>query len=213
MEIYDPTSIETDTLRGLARRAKAERLPPGEATLNYFFERTREKPFEVVLKPSSVFSAQRHALEFDRGGCSQKNLTLAAMLIRLGFKDIEFIRIPFRWVDQTIFFPENLKKLAEQMSITYHTILAVKVPWQESRLHLDATWDKFMREELGFPSSRSLGIIPAESGRQNFRSLDELDAHLKIRESHRSQNEIDTRNAFYQALDAWIAEKRSLQPA
>jgi len=167
------------------------------------YERVRDIPYAVIPE---LNDAQKYVeiFKYGRGSCTPKHLLLGNMFQRLGML-VLYAVYPFRWDEAEISYPLGLKRLAEQLPISYH--LACRVDIEGKLILVDATLDPAM-QKLGLlvnlawdgVSDTLLPITPCG---------DEQIYHPS--EVYLMQAQYEAKSlAFYDKLNQWLEEVRKL---
>jgi hypothetical protein len=137
-----------------------EGLSPVEQRIS-IFSHIRDIPYAIIPGWLGEDDLIRMMVTENRGWCGPKHQLLAWMFERVGIT-IRFIQIPFRWQDQKVKYPDQLKDLLPFLPSTTH--LCCTALLDKSWRLLDATWDPPLRK-AGFPINNPWdgisGTIPA----------------------------------------------------
>lgn len=176
-----------------------------------------------VLTPQAVFGIVRDMpylrassrrpesiIEEWRGTCSGKHYLLDRLFGELGYKT-ELIMCTHQFTsDNTIHFPDFLRKIVAEQPVTdVHTYLRL---WTGSRwMDVDATWPKAAKE-LGMPVNTHFEIgvdttiacdpielLPVPQGV-------DLQTYKERLIEHYCGNEADLRNRFIEGLTCWLGD-------
>lgn len=166
------------------------------------FEKIRDIPYAVVpelLEPERYLEI----LKENKGSCTPKHFLLCNMYQRLGIT-VLYVVYPFRWDELEIDYPSNLRKLAEQMPLSYH--LACKADIGGNLVLLDATIDKPL-ERLGLPVNKNWDgltdtLLP-------IKPRGEEQIYHPSEASHIEATLDESSLAFYGKLNSWLEDIRS----
>lgn len=116
-----------------------------EARLS-IYRQIRNMPYAVI--PELVDAAgYRAILKLGRGSCTPKHFLLCNMYQKLGML-VLYAVYPFRWDESEIDYPPRLRRLAEELPLSYH--LACRVDIDGELVLVDATLDPALAK-LGLP--------------------------------------------------------------
>jgi len=143
-----------------------------------------------------------------KGSCTPKHIFLGRYLKKIGVP-FKFLFIPFYYRKMDLDFPTDKKEIVENMPISYHLALKVKIgaAWRI----VDVTWDSKLK---GFPTTKDwyansdmkLGVIPEE--------IIEIDRDPEEFEKKKvakfTEDEKVARKLFYEFFDEFLEESRKL---
>jgi len=170
------------------------------------YQRIRDIPYAVIPQ---LVDAERYVdiLRLGKGSCTPKHFLLCNMYQRLGLL-VLYVVCPFRWDewDETEFnYPLQLKKLAEELPISYH--LACKVEIDGKLVLVDVTLDSALKN-AGLPVNQdwdgvSDTLLPMNPcGEEQF---------YHPSEAYLMQAQYDEKSlAFYSELNSFFEEARRL---
>lgn len=116
-----------------------------EARLS-IYQQIRNMPYAVI--PELVDAeGYRAILKLGRGSCTPKHFLLCNMYQQLGML-VLYAVYPFRWDESEIDYPPRLRRLAEELPLSYH--LACRVDIDGELVLVDATLDPALAR-LGLP--------------------------------------------------------------
>lgn len=121
---------------------------PKEARIK-IFEEIRNIPFAIVPELNHPQRYQE-ILKIGKGSCTPKHLLMAEMFERLGIL-VLYLIYQFSWNEFEIDYPPELKKLIQEMPISYH--LACQAEIEGKPVLVDATLDPPL-EKLGLPVNK-----------------------------------------------------------
>lgn len=121
-------------------------LNPEDARIA-IFEHIRDIPYYLVPQIENPYEWAASILEASQGSCTPKHYLLAILFRRLGIH-IKYATYPFKWEEQPINYPPDLKELAIGLPAVYH--LACKAYISGRWVLVDATWDSALKGR-GFP--------------------------------------------------------------
>ena len=169
------------------------------------YGKVRDIPYAIIPE---LNDARRYIdiLHFSQGSCMPKHLLLGHMFERLGLS-VLYAVFPFRWGDAEVDYPPHIKKLAEELPLSYH--LACRVDIDGNLVLIDATLDPAL-EKLGLPVNRNwdgfsntlLPVIPC--GEEQLYHPSEVQ-FTEARTPDRQAAQ------FYNELNRWLEEVRRLQ--
>ena len=116
-----------------------------EARVNIYHQ-IRNMPYAVIPE---LVDAERYLeiLRLGRGSCTPKHFLLCNMYQKLGML-VLYVVYPFRWDESEIDYPPRLRRLAEELPLSYH--LACRVDIDGELVLVDATLDPALAR-LGLP--------------------------------------------------------------
>lgn len=121
-------------------------LSPEENRIS-IFEKIRDIPFAVVPEFFDFEKDPAGLLVQNRGFCVPKHYLLGKMYQKLEIP-VRYYTYSFKWSDLDVDYPLSLRKLTEEIPVTYH--LACKAFLNGRWVLVDATWD-FPLKKTGFP--------------------------------------------------------------
>jgi len=124
----------------------SEGLDPHQSLISVF-EHIRDIPFSLAVPMTDPITAPEQILELRKGSCGPKHYLLADMYRRLGF-EVVFATFSFHWDDPDLQYPQELRRLATDLPVSYH--LACRVKIMNRWVLVDATWDRPLKL-AGFP--------------------------------------------------------------
>ena len=175
------------------------------------FEHIRDIPFGIIQELVDPEELPVYILTHERGSCSPKHLLLGIMFEKLHIP-IKFATYPFYWNDQDIQYPEELRKLAEQLPLMYH--VACKGYINQKWILLDATYDPPLKK-AGFPINESWdGMTETLNA---VKPLDEI-VHKNVKDlidyvgkntAHFTDTENSLTQNFVYELSKWLEDVRT----
>lgn len=103
------------------------------------YNHIRDIPFGVVPRSSVDYrQGLEQVLNRNVGSCSPKHFLLGEMYDRLSIP-VKYATYPFYWDELGVEYPPHIKKLADEMPLTFH--LACKPHIDGKDILLDSTWD------------------------------------------------------------------------
>ncbi len=167
------------------------------------YHRIRDIPYAVVpeLNGAEVYAK---ILTLGKGSCTPKHFLLCHMYQRLGML-VLYAVYPFRWDEIEIDYPPKLRRLAQDLPMSYH--LACRVEINGRLVLVDATLDPTLKK-LGLPVNMEwdgvnntwLPINPCDEEQLYYPS----EAYLM--RAQYDENSL----AFYNELNTWLEEIRRL---
>jgi hypothetical protein len=110
------------------------------------YQQIRNMPYAVI--PELVDAeGYLEILKLGRGSCTPKHFLLCNMYQKLGML-VLYVVYPFRWDESEIDYPPRLRRLAEELPLSYH--LACRVDIDGELVLVDATLDPALAR-LGLP--------------------------------------------------------------
>lgn len=164
------------------------------------FHKVRNIPYAVI--PEIIHSRRYlRILEINQGSCTPKHFLLADLFERLGLT-VFYSVWQFRWKDIPIEWPPDLKNLAEQMPVSTHLALRVRIG--DRFALVDATLDPQLAM-LGLPINEWDGtsdtLLPVQPlGEEAWHSREERELV--------SPNFEEKSLLFYQKLNSWMEKVR-----
>ena len=165
------------------------------------YEKIRDIPYAVIPELNSA-EKYHEILTLEKGSCTPKHLLLCNMYQRLGMM-VLFAVYPFRWDEFEIDYPPQLRRLARQLTTSYH--LACRIEIGSELVLVDATADLPL-EKLGITvnktwdgiSNTSLPVTPCGE-----------EALYHPAEAKLTQTQYDKKAlTFYEKLNQWLAKQR-----
>lgn len=111
------------------------------------FEQVRDIPYYLVEQVDGPYDWAASILENNKGSCAPKHYLLGLLFPMLGVQ-VKYFTCPFRWGEQDLQYPDDLKAMTNELPIGYHT--ACKAFLRDRWVLIDATWDSPLSKE-GFP--------------------------------------------------------------
>ena len=174
---------------------------PREARITIYYN-IRDIPYAAIPE---LREPQRYyeILSFNAGSCTPKHLLLGKMYEKIGL-EVLYAVYPFRWEDFTLVYPENLRRLAEDMPEARH--LACRVNIDGKLTLVDATFDLPLGA-AGFPVNQEwdgmkdtiLAVSPC--GEEKLYDSSEI---FIVQSRPRDDRSL----AFYNALNIWLKQLR-----
>lgn len=121
-------------------------LSPQDARIRVF-EQVRDIPYFLVPQQDDPYLWAASILEAHKASCSPKHYLLGLLLGKIGIP-VKYTTYQFRWSEQPLKYPDNLRKLTQGLPFGYH--VACKARINNCDVLLDATWDIRLRS-AGFP--------------------------------------------------------------
>ena len=174
---------------------------PREARISIYCK-IRDIPYAAI--PELREPQRYHEIVIlNAGSCTPKHFLLGKMYEKIGL-EVRYAVYPFRWEDFTPIYPENLRRLAEDMPEATH--LACKVNIDGKLTLVDATLDLTLGR-AGFPVNREwdgmrdtiLAVNPC--GEEKLYDSSEIF-------SVQSRPLDDKSLAFYSELNVWLRQLR-----
>ncbi|MBD3379325.1 MAG: hypothetical protein GF408_02565 [Candidatus Omnitrophica bacterium] len=111
------------------------------------FEKVRDIPFAVIPELFRLEKGPREMLVLNRGFCVPKHYLMGMFFERMDFP-VRYCTYPFLWKDLDVAYPEDVRRYAGKIPVSYHLALKAKIggKW----LFIDGTWDPPLAQE-GFP--------------------------------------------------------------
>lgn len=173
------------------------------------FKWIRDMPFEIKLDKKGYYEDLTYIRTYERGSCSPKHYLLGSICKELELQ-VVYLTYPFYWDELGVDYPDFLKRLAEEMPLTYH--LAIEVCIGKEKFLLDATWDSPLGK-AGFPINKigdkltntKIAIVPSGKPVIHTSALerDEWIQSLKVNVTN-----AESKFEFYIALNAWLEQIR-----
>ncbi len=111
------------------------------------FENIRDIPYAIVPELRDPYRGPVGILELNKGSCQPKHYLIAKLFGRLGIP-AKYITYPFKWDEQELKYPKELKDIVKELPPAYH--LACKAYINNKWILVDATWDLPL-SKAGFP--------------------------------------------------------------
>ena len=191
-------------------REWTEGLSP-ERGLIKVFEAIRDIPYHIDVEHLSLEKGPEGMLRDKRGSCSPKHYLMGIMCGKLGVP-VKYCTYAFNWKDQDVDYPDDVRKLAEKLPLTYH--LACRARIDGKWVLLDATWDPTLAI-AGFPvnidwdgkSDTTLAVEPEGEERAclDIRDRDRMFAEMSSAYSLGEKLEL---SRFTIALNKWLEDIR-----
>ena len=121
-------------------------LSPTEQRIS-IFSHIRDIPYAIIPEWRESDDIIRMMISENKGWCGPKHHLLLWMFEQLGIS-IQFTMIPFRWQDQPVKYPDELRACFPYLSPSHH--LCCLGYLDNSWKMIDATWDPPL-EQVGFP--------------------------------------------------------------
>jgi hypothetical protein len=175
-----------------------------QARIN-IYRQIRDIPYGVIPELNHP-EKYIEILNLRMGSCTPKHFLLGNMFQRLGLLVI-YAAYPFRWYEDTIEYPPDLKRLARELPVSHH--LACRVEINGRFILIDATLDPPLKK-LGLPVNEdwdgfSDTILPmTPCGEEELYHPSEA---LLIQPQYD-----ETALAFYRKLNAYFQSARQPQP-
>ena len=168
-------------------------------------------PFEVRLGKGGYHEDLTYIKACKRGSCSPKHYLLGSICEELGLQ-VVYLTYPFYWDELGVDYPDFIKRLAEEMPLTYH--LAIEVWIGKEGFLLDATWDPPL-EKMGFPVNKigdeltntKIAVVPCGKPVIHTSAL-RRDEYIKPLKEKMAGTESEFE--FYVALNAWLEQIRRI---
>lgn len=186
-----------------------ENLSPQESRIR-IFEEIRDIPYYLVAAIDDPYAWAASILETNKASCSPKHYLLGFLFAKLGLP-IQYVTYPFKWEEQPLNYPEELRKMAKGLPAAYH--LACKVDINDKWVLVDATWDMALKK-AGFSvnehwdglSHTVNAVVPFNEIRHS--SVEERLAFVKERKSLHSGQEQAFYAEFVAKFNSWIDDLR-----
>lgn len=174
------------------------------------FNNIRDIPYVIVPQFRDPKVGTSGILELNKGSCQPKHFLLAVLFDKLNIP-IKYVSYPFRWVEQPMKFPEDLKNLVNGLPVSYH--LACKAFINGKWVLIDATYDLAL-ETAGFPvnkqwdgaSDTKNAVTHIEEVIHN--NLEERVNYELIQKSNYSEKEKELSGLFVQKFNLWLESIR-----
>ncbi len=184
-------------------------LSPKEGRIR-IFEKIRDIPF-LITRAGSLESSLVKLLIQNQGHCLPKHLLLGIMYQKLNVP-IKYAIYPFRWSEQDINFPQELRKMVEDLPPDHH--LACKACIHDEWVLLDATWDPPLKR-VGFPVNEAWNGV---HDTVNAVKSSEETLHNSIREgieyvgsrTYYNEEQYVLWCKFYDSLNRWLKDIRKI---
>jgi hypothetical protein len=182
-------------------------LSPKEGKIR-IFEKIRDIPF-IITRAGNLESSPAELLIHNQGHCLPKHLLLGIMYQKLNIQ-IKYAIYSFRWCDQDINYPKELRKVVEDLPPDHH--LACKACIHDEWILLDATWDPPLKR-VGFPVNEGWDGV---HDTVNAVKSSEETLHASIREgikyvgsrTYYSEEQYVLWCKFYDSLNRWLKDIR-----
>ncbi|MCK9614083.1 MAG: hypothetical protein M0R48_01110 [Candidatus Omnitrophica bacterium] len=170
------------------------------------FNHIRDIPYIIVPELRDPKVGTSKILELNKGSCQPKHFLLAVFFERLSIP-VKYVSYPFKWGEQPLKFPNDLRQLAKSLPISYH--LACKAYVNNKWILVDATNDLAL-EKAGFPVTNSWdgindtknAVVPIKE--IIHRSLDERVAYELAQKSRYTDEEKLLSGKFVEELNSWL---------
>ena len=174
---------------------------PREARITIYYN-IRDIPYAAI--PELREPRRYHEiLKFNTGSCTPKHILLGKMYEKIGLEALYAV-YPFRWEDFTPIYPENLRRLAEDMPEANH--LACRINIDGKLTLVDATLDLPLGR-AGFPVNQEWDGMRDTILAVNPCGEEELYDSSEIFTAQ--SRPLDDRSlAFYNALNVWLKQLR-----
>jgi hypothetical protein len=182
---------------------------PREARISVF-EHIRDIPYAIIPELRDPHLGPAGILELNKGSCQPKHYLLGLFFEKLSLP-VKYMTYPFRWDDQHIEYPDDLKKIVKGLPVSYH--LACKSYIDKRWVLVDATWDPQLKK-AGFPVNEKWdgindtvnAVIPIEEiGHGNREERVRYEAE---RRGLYTDKEKAASSEFIERLNVWLEEKR-----
>jgi hypothetical protein len=179
-------------------------------SLMVIFERIRDIPYYLVPQIDDPLEWGLSIVKNNKGSCSPKHYLLGVFFEKSGIP-IKYATFPFRWDEQKVDYPQELRRLAQGSPIGYH--VACKAFIENKWVLIDATWDKGLLKSE-FPvnaqwdglSGTLNAIVPLEE--IVHASLEERLSYVKKKKALYSEEEKLTYGKFITGFNSWLERLR-----
>jgi hypothetical protein len=121
-------------------------LSPQDARIKVF-EHIRDIPYFLIPQQDDPYLWAASILAANKGACSPKHYLMGLLLEKMGIP-VKYTTYQFRWIEQPLNYPDDLKELARHLSFSYHVVCNAGI--NNRFVLLDASWDIRLRT-AGFP--------------------------------------------------------------
>ncbi len=174
------------------------------------FNQIRDIPYYLVPQMADPEEWAASILHNCKGSCSPKHYLLGILFGKLGIP-IKYVTYPFKWLEQPIKYPAELKELAQGLPIGYHA--ACKAYINDKWVLVDATWDIALKK-AGFPlndhwdgvSDTLNAVMPLEE--VIHKSLEERLNYVREKKKLFTEAEKATYAEFMEKFNAWLESLR-----
>lgn len=175
------------------------------------FEHIRDIPYAIVPELRDPEHGPAGILKLNKGSCQPKHYLLALLFEKLG-TPVKLATYQFHWANSDIKFPDELKKIAQDLPAAYH--LACKAFINDRWVLVDATYDPVLKK-AGFPVTDNwdglrdtLNAVTAELEIVH-NSPQERVSYEALRKSEYSDKEKELYAEFVNKFNAWLDLVRS----
>ena len=174
------------------------------------FNHIRDIPYRVVPELGDLHEGPRRLIEFGCGSCTPKHFLLGHMFSRLDLL-VKYVSFPYSWNQFQLAYPDDLRKLSENLPIEYH--LACKVQIDNSWKFIDATWDTPLKR-AGFPvnefwdgvDNTLIAIDPIDQIEHS--TAQERAEYVKNQKADWTEEDRVRSAEFYERFNEWLTELR-----
>jgi hypothetical protein len=175
------------------------------------FHKIRDIPYFIDPGHLSLEKGPCGMLEDNRGSCYPKHYLLGMIYTKIGVP-VKYCAYGFKWKDQKVDYPDNVRAMAGNLPTTYH--LACRALIKAKWVFLDATWDPELAI-AGFPvnidwdgeSDTKLAVEPEREERTSL-DIHERDRMFLEMASTYSLGEKLGLARFTFALNRWLEDVR-----
>jgi len=183
---------------------------PVEARIK-IFEYIRDIPYYLVPQIGDPSEWAASIIEAHKGSCSPKHYLMGILFAKCGIK-VKYATYSFKWDNQAVKYPDELKKLARDCPVGYH--VACKADIDKRWVLVDATWDRALIK-AGFPVNMNWdGISDTKNAVISFEETihESLQGRLDFVKDKRkmiSEKQAAAYVQFIQKLNAWLEGLRN----
>ncbi len=174
------------------------------------FKHIRDIPYAIIPKLRNPAVGPAGMLELNRGSCQPKHFLLVMLFNKLNLPT-RYVTYPFKWNEQPMKYPDDLKKMTENLPLAYH--LTSKAHIGGRWVLVDATHDLLL-ESAGFPVNKDWdgesdtlnAVTPKEEIIHN--TLEERLSYESAQRAYYSEEEKKNYADFVDKLNLWLKEIR-----
>lgn len=175
------------------------------------FENIRDIPYYIDPAHFSSGKGPERMLSDGRGSCIPKHYLMGRLFSKLGYH-VKYCLYPFKWRDQKLDYPQDVREASVKVPLTYH--LACRVLLEDKWRLCDATWNPAL-ERLGFPvdgawdgkTDTALAVIP-DGPEHGSRDIGEISDLLRRRLSAYSMEDKRFLSRFTVLFNRWVDHLR-----
>jgi len=174
------------------------------------FERIRDIPYYLAPQIDNPYAWAVAILDQNKGSCSPKHYLLGFFFTKLGLA-VKYASYPFRWENQGLDYPPDLKKLSRGLPVVYHVACKVKI--EDKWVLVDATWDISLAK-AGFTVNKDWdgvsdtlnAVLPVEEILHS--SLEERLDFVRDKKKSWSQQDKEAYAKFTERFNFWLESLR-----